>query len=155
LVDTGCGALFGPKCGKVPTILAELGVAPAAISTLFMTHLHGDHCGGALDQGRIVYPNARVILHPNKIAHWQVKDTPAGRFLITYADQIAAITDETPNGLSPRFLPSHTPGPMGLRMGSNLALVGDIFHSAPLELADPNILPALTPIPSAPAAKWP
>lgn len=110
---------------------------------------------GALDQGRIVYPNARVILHPNKIAHWQVKDTPAGCFLITYADQIAAITDETPNGLSPRFLPSHTPGPMGLRMGSNLALVGDIFHSAPLELADPNILPALTPIPSAPAAKWP
>lgn len=139
LVDTGCGALFGPKCGKVPSLLAELGVSLDAISTLFLTHLHGDHCGGALDQGRIVYPKARVILHPDEIAHWQGKDAPAGRFLIAYADQIAAIYDETPSGLTPWPLPGHTPGHMGLRVGSNLALVGDIFHSAPLQLTDPDI----------------
>lgn len=141
LVDTGCGALFDPKCGHVPKLLAELGVAPDAITTLFMTHLHGDHCGGALDQGRVVYPKARVILHGDEITFWQGKDAPAGRFLNAYADQIAAITDETPiaNGLNPWFLPGHTPGHMGLRIGSEMALVGDIFHSAPLQLADPDI----------------
>lgn len=141
LVDTGCGALFGPKCGKLPALLAELGVTPDAISTLFMTHLHGDHCGGALDQGRVVYPNARVILHADEITFWQGKDAPAGRFLIAYADQIASIADETPiaKGLTPWFLLGHTPGHMGLRVGSAIALVGDIFHSAPLQLADPDI----------------
>lgn len=141
LVDTGCGALFGPNCGKVPMLLAELGVHPDAISTLFMTHLHSDHCGGALDQGRIVYPNARVLVHTNEITHWQGKDAPAGRFLIAYADQIATICDATPiaNGLTPWLLPGHTPGHMGLCVGAGLVLVGDIFHSAPLQLADPDI----------------
>ncbi len=141
LVDTGCGALFGPKCGKVPSLLAEIGVSPNAITTLFMTHLHGDHCGGALDQGGLVYPKARVLVHADEITYWQGKDAPAGRFLIAYADQIDAISAETPvaQGLSPWFLPGHTPGHMGLRVGSKLALVGDIFHSAPLQLADPDI----------------
>lgn len=141
LVDTGCGALFGPKCGKLPVLLAELGIAPEAITTLFMTHLHGDHCGGALDQGRIVFPRARVLVHGDEIDFWQGKDAPAGRFLIAYADQITAITDQTPiaHNLTPWFLPGHTPGHMGLRIGSRMALVGDIFHSAPLQLADPEI----------------
>jgi glyoxylase-like metal-dependent hydrolase (beta-lactamase superfamily II) len=141
LVDTGCGALFGPNCGKVPSLLSELDVSPDAITTLFMTHLHGDHCGGALDQGRIVYPKARVMLHKDEIGYWQGKDAPAGCFLITYGDQITALAEETPfaQGLTPWFLPGHTPGHMGLRVGSKLALVGDIFHSAPLQLADPDI----------------
>lgn len=141
LVDTGCGTLFGPNCGKVPLLLAELGVYPDAISTVFTTHLHSDHCGGALDHGRTVYSNARVLLHMNEITHWQGKDAPAGRFLIAYADQIAAVCDETPiaDGLIPWLLPGHTPGHMGLRVGAGLVLVGDIFHSAPLQLADPDI----------------
>lgn len=141
LVDTGCGALFGPKCGKLPALLTELGLRPDAISTLFMTHLHGDHCGGALDQGRIVYPNARVLVHADEMAHWRGKDAPAGRFLFAYADQIAPVSQETPiaQNLTPWFLPGHTPGHMGLRVGAGLVLVGDIFHSAPLQLADPDI----------------
>lgn len=76
LVDTGIGDHFSHKqrdiyaIDRTPGIgrsLADLGLAPEAIDTVIITHLHFDHAGGAtrrLADGRLVptFPNARYVV---------------------------------------------------------------------------------------------
>lgn len=75
LVDTGNGSKMPPKEQSIfelqpgnPLIenLNALGVAPEAITTVLLTHLHMDHCGGAshLEGGVPVasFPNARYVV---------------------------------------------------------------------------------------------
>jgi glyoxylase-like metal-dependent hydrolase (beta-lactamase superfamily II) len=141
LVDTGCGTLFGDKGGQLPARLAALGVAPADIGRLVFTHLHGDHCGGALADGAPVFPNARVMMHPAEQAHWQDRDAPAARVLAAYAERLHVVTDgqAVADGVTVWELPGHTPGHIGLRIGTGLVIVGDIFHAAALQLPDPDV----------------
>jgi len=141
LVDTGCGTLFGDKGGQLPARLAALGVAPADIDTVVFTHLHGDHCGGALADGAPVFPKARVMLHPAEQAHWQDRDAPAARVIAAYADRLQLVADgqAIADGVTVWDLPGHTPGHIGLRIGAGLVIVGDIFHSAALQLPDPEV----------------
>jgi glyoxylase-like metal-dependent hydrolase (beta-lactamase superfamily II) len=141
LVDTGCGILFGDKGGQLPARLSALGIAPTDIGTLVFTHLHGDHCGGALLDGAPVFPKARVMLHPAEHAYLQERDAPAARVIAAYADRIQMVSDG--QGVAPSVtawaLPGHTPGHIGLRIGAGLVIVGDIFHSAALQLPDPEV----------------
>ncbi|MDD9709347.1 MBL fold metallo-hydrolase [Seohaeicola sp. SP36] len=141
LVDTGCGTLFGPAGGQLPARLAALDVAPADIGTLVFTHLHGDHCGGALLDGVPVYPHARVVMHPAEHAHWQDRDAPAARVIAAYADRIQTATggQEVAPSVTVWDLPGHTPGHIGLRIGTGVVIVGDIFHSSALQLPDPEV----------------
>ena len=55
----------------VPLLLAalgELGIAPADVDYVFLTHVHLDHAGGA---GALLaqLPNARAVLHPRGAPH--------------------------------------------------------------------------------------
>ena len=73
LVETGAGGKWTDKeagmyefarqpSGAVRTVehaLAEVGVAPADIAHVVVTHLHFDHAGG-LTRPELVFPNARV-----------------------------------------------------------------------------------------------
>jgi glyoxylase-like metal-dependent hydrolase (beta-lactamase superfamily II) len=64
IVDTGPNT-------AVPLIvaaLAELGVEPAAVDYLFLTHVHLDHAGGAGALLRAL-PNATVVVHPRGAPH--------------------------------------------------------------------------------------
>jgi len=142
MVDTGCGALFGPAGGRVAGLLQQLNIAPADVSRLIFTHLHGDHCGGALNGDALVFPNAQVILHADEAAHWAGTDTPGGR-LLAMASDIVHVTDGTDlgDGLRVWALPGHTPGHMGVRM-DGLALVADVVHSEAVQLPDPRNCPS-------------
>ncbi len=48
--------------------LEELGIAPAAVDYVFLTHVHLDHAGGA---GALMQalPNARAVIHPRGAPH--------------------------------------------------------------------------------------
>ncbi|HTU67236.1 MAG TPA: MBL fold metallo-hydrolase [Steroidobacteraceae bacterium] len=64
IVDTGPNT-------AVPLILAaltELGVAPAAVDYVFLTHVHLDHAGGAGALMRAL-PNATAVVHPRGAPH--------------------------------------------------------------------------------------
>ena len=56
LVDTGMGA----PDSRLLSGLASLGVTPADIKYLYLTHFHGDHIGGMMKGDSIVFPNAEV-----------------------------------------------------------------------------------------------
>jgi glyoxylase-like metal-dependent hydrolase (beta-lactamase superfamily II) len=68
LIDTGLGAQPGPAgvvefVGKISQNLRLAGVAPDAIDTIILSHMHSDHVGGILDaQGQFAFPNARYVL---------------------------------------------------------------------------------------------
>lgn len=63
-VDTG-------TTHSVPLLLAalaQLGLAPADVDYVFLTHVHLDHAGGA-GQLMQALPNARAVLHPRGAPH--------------------------------------------------------------------------------------
>jgi glyoxylase-like metal-dependent hydrolase (beta-lactamase superfamily II) len=138
LVDTGCGAEFGDAGGAMRAHLAAVGIVHTDVSRVIFTHLHSDHCGGALDGDALVFPNAEIVLHHKEAAFWQGKDAPGGR-LLARAPNITTVEDDADigDGIQIWALPGHTPGHIGLRIG-NLALVGDIVHSEALQLPDPR-----------------
>lgn len=141
LVDAGCGTAFGEKAGFLCDRLAALGVQPDSISRLIFTHLHTDHCGGALQDGAAVFPHAQVFVHASELAHWTNTPHLAAEVLTVYRDRIVHVSDghEIAAGLTVWDLPGHTPGHFGLRVGSTLVLMGDILHSEALQLGDPRL----------------
>ncbi|MCG3267609.1 MBL fold metallo-hydrolase [Yoonia sp. I 8.24] len=138
LVDTGCGAAFGDDAGALPAQLVALNIAAADVTRIIFTHLHSDHCGGAMHGDTLLFPNAKILLHQAEASYWSGKDAPGGR-LLGRASNIITVADdaELDDGLRVWALPGHTPGHMGLRLG-DLALVGDIVHSEALQLPDPT-----------------
>ncbi|MBV9912743.1 MAG: MBL fold metallo-hydrolase [Sinobacteraceae bacterium] len=72
IVQDGRAAFVDPATNNsVPCLLSaleQLGIAPASVDYLFLTHIHLDHAGGA---GLLLrsLPNARVVLHPRGVAH--------------------------------------------------------------------------------------
>jgi len=143
LVDAGCGAAFGDNGGALRDRLAALSVTPADVTRLVFTHLHSDHCGGALDGDTPVFPNASVIMHPAEQAHWADEDAIAAKVIAAYADRITLAENvaEVMPGVSYWHLPGHTPGHCGLRVGQSLALIADAMHSEVLQIGDPRLGP--------------
>lgn len=142
LVDAGCGTRFGPIAGLLPSRMKALGVLPGDVRNLIFTHLHGDHCGGAVMDGKALFPKAQVFVHPADIAEYG-KDGAGGEMLAAYEGRITEIAgdDELPGGLRIWALPGHSPGHVGLKIGEGFALVGDILHSFALQLPDPELCP--------------
>src|SRR6516165_1830740 len=72
IVDGGSAAFVDVGTNSsVPYLLAalnELGIAPAAVEYLLLTHVHLDHAGGAGALMREL-PNARALLHPRGAPH--------------------------------------------------------------------------------------
>ncbi len=58
LVETGTA----PSVPVVAAALSQLGVGPAELATVVVTHIHLDHAGGVGDIARM-YPNAEIVVH--------------------------------------------------------------------------------------------
>jgi glyoxylase-like metal-dependent hydrolase (beta-lactamase superfamily II) len=130
LVDTGLGRyeLFETveRTGELVPQLAEQGVAPDEIGTVFLTHLHVDHIGSNLEFGA-----ARFAMHADAIrAAPQRADRPhiaeavlplidAGRL-----DAIEAGTELAP-GVTTLVLEGHDDGHCGVRLGPEALLIAD------------------------------
>src|SRR5262249_57529422 len=69
----------GPRVGRVRASRRALGVAPAEIETIFLTHLHPDHSNRLVDDaGAAIYPNAEVVLHETEARFWLDRDPSSG-----------------------------------------------------------------------------
>lgn len=60
LIDTGAGNLFGPTLGKLVTNLKASGYKPEQIDEIYITHMHTDHVGSLVANGKLVFPNATL-----------------------------------------------------------------------------------------------
>lgn len=101
LLEAGVGAFFDPEMSSRYGIsaggnlllknLADIGVSPAQIDFVILSHLHFDHAGGIVGafgsdlQGQIVFPNAQFIVSD---AAWQRAFSPHPRDRASYLSQV-------------------------------------------------------------------
>lgn len=143
LVDTGIGGADSPASSWAPVPgtlageLAAVGVTPAEVGTVILTHLHSDHASGAVADGRPVFENARYVLQRAEL------DAARGRMLDEIVHPLKAQLHvvegdaEVTPGVHVRSAPGHTPGHQIVRAGE-VAMTGDlVLH--PAQLADPSI----------------
>ena len=67
LIDTGMGA---KSDGKLVQRLALLGLSPADIDIILITHMHFDHIGGLAVDGQAVYPKAVLKISDLEQEFW-------------------------------------------------------------------------------------
>ena len=153
---TGGGQAGGPKAGMLAKEnLAKAGIDPAKISTIVMTHFHGDHIFGlmAKDTNAQVYPNAEILVPEAEYKFWTdegviAKLDPgraglAKRIQATFPiwknvkqigdgkDAIAGVRSINTNG--------HTPGHTSYAVGSGgLIVSGDVTNIAALFVKNPD-----------------
>ncbi|MGH2679968.1 MAG: MBL fold metallo-hydrolase [Actinomycetota bacterium] len=146
LVDTGIGDFGRPPfdvVGRLDEGLASIGISPEEVQHVVLTHLHGDHAGGAcLPDGSPRFPHARYHVHPEDWTFFGTQRTPedfTGRFAMARLEDLGALDLDASDheilpGLSLRHAPGHTPGHRVVRLeeGANvLLLVGDLLHTPP------------------------
>lgn len=157
LVDTGAGAL-APTTGQLIPNLRALGVTPAQIDLVVLTHGHPDHIGGNLDSaGHVAFPNARWVMGRDEWAFWAAdpamtdSKTPlftaimrrvARTQLPPIQARLTLVDDgaEIAPGIQVVAAPGHTPGQIALRItsqGEQLLWAADTcFHPIHVEHPD-------------------
>lgn len=155
LIDSGCGTAFGPDMGRVRRHLDTLGIAPADIARVLVTHAHIDHVSGLVDpEGKAYFPKAEIVLHQAETGFWldaanEAKAEDKSGFvtartaLAPYGDRIITVADgaEGAPGVTCVHLPGHTPGHSGwlVASGSDQLLVwGDVVHVPGVQFARPE-----------------
>jgi glyoxylase-like metal-dependent hydrolase (beta-lactamase superfamily II) len=156
LIDTGCGETMGPALGQLPKSLRAFGVAPEAIDTILLTHIHPDHAFGLTDaDGRPTYPNAELVVHEDEARFWLDRDVPSGAperlrrniakgqaATAPYRARLRTVRDgEVLPGVDATLLAGHTPGHTGwlIHSGKDTVLVwGDVVHLAAVQVPRPE-----------------
>lgn len=160
LIDSGLGDIdaFGPTAGKLFDRLSAAGIEPGAITDLALTHLHGDHFGGALamHERGLLRADLRVHVSRVELDFWSGDTTAAFRdyrpgvemgagmtemargFLSVFGDRIEAFEDgaEVIPGLRATLTPGHTPGHAIYRLesgGERFIFIGDAVNAAQFE----------------------
>jgi glyoxylase-like metal-dependent hydrolase (beta-lactamase superfamily II) len=159
LIDTGAGTFFEPTVGKLVTNLKASGYRPDQVDEIYITHMHSDHIGGLIEDGKMTFPNAVVRAAQSESDYWlskakmaaapaEAKDSfanaqkalgpyvAAGRFKPFSGDV------ELVPGIRAVATPGHTPGHTLYILESGdekLLLWGDLMHAAAAQFPDPSV----------------
>ncbi|MEM8872800.1 MAG: MBL fold metallo-hydrolase [Planctomycetota bacterium] len=159
LVDAGCGTAFGADTGKLVERLGALGIDPAGLTGLLVTHIHPDHVGGLLGDYGKAFGEVPVLMLEEEPAFWGgdadlsqnllPEEAKAGfkqnmavaTQAIAGRTEIVKATAELAPGVRVLPLPGHTPGHCGLILSSGdekLLYVTDLLHFPAVQMAHPT-----------------
>jgi glyoxylase-like metal-dependent hydrolase (beta-lactamase superfamily II) len=159
LIDTGAGTSMGSDLGKLAARIKAAGYTPEQIDEVYITHMHPDHIGGLVADGKAVFPNATVRAGKADADFWlskaQEEKAPAdGREGFENAQKvlgpyikaghfkpIAADAELVP-GIRSISLNGHTPGHTGYAVeskGQKLLVWGDTLHVQTVQFAHPEV----------------
>lgn len=160
LIDAGAADLFGPTLGRlVPSLLAA-GYRPEQVDEIYITHMHGDHIGGLVADGKRVFPNALVRADRRDAAYYldeeKLKDKSGDDLesmqaaLDCLGPYIRAGRFSTFDGATQlipgiRSMPAygHTPGHtiyVVESKGQTLLVWGDLMHVAAVQFGAPSVI---------------
>ena len=159
LIDTGSGSLMGPTAGNLLTNLKAAGYRPEQIDEVYLTHMHPDHAGGLMAEGKLAFPNAVLRANQREADFWlnqaNLEKSPAAMkdffkgAMASVNPYIAAgkfksfdgDTQLVP-GIAVIAAPGHTPGHSIYLIesrGQKLELWGDLVHVAAVQFSDPAV----------------
>lgn len=157
LVDTGVGTAWGPGFGHARPAMEAKGFTPESITCVLLTHIHGDHAYGLLnDDGTAFFPNADILVPHADLAFFgnaalreTVPEARRGGFIVAdkmqqaYGSRIHSLSaGPILKGIEAVPLPGHTPGQMGYRLHGDecdMLILADALHISELQLADPKL----------------
>lgn len=162
LVDTGKELVMidsgnGGSIGQTVANLKAAGYAPEQVGTVLLTHLHGDHVGGMIADGKPTFPKARVFVAKREAEFWidpEREKTDArkdgmkkARESLAPYEQAGRLTRydgarELLPGIAAVPAYGHTPGHTAYMLesrGKKLLVWGDIMHVQQLQLPNPNV----------------
>lgn len=143
LFDTGMGA----PDSRLLSGLASLGVTPADIKYLYLTHFHGDHIGGMMKGDSIVFPNAEVYASKVEYDAWlkmsSERNAQVVKTMNAYKDRLHLFEfgETLPGNVVTMNAEGHTPGHTVYQAGK-LLVIADLIHGAALQLEHPEICAA-------------
>ena len=150
LFDTGNG---GENAGLYAG-LDSLGMNPADVDYLYITHFHGDHIGGMMAGDSAVFTNAQVYVPKAEYDAWIAmpddRKAQAVRTMDAYRDRLHLVdcglellADSEvvlTGGVVPYYAPGHTPGHTVYYIKSaGLLVAGDLMHGAAIQMLRPDI----------------
>lgn len=159
LIDAGTGDLMGPALGKLVANIEASGYKAAEVDDVILTHIHADHSGGLVINGKRVFENAILHVNQREADFWLKADAKAkadktlgpqiaqaeksvgpyveaGKFQ-TFADNAAPIP-----GFGSVLHAGHTAGHSGIILeskGEKIIFWGDIAHGDALQFDHPDI----------------
>lgn len=121
-------------------------IDPQSISSVFLTHMHGDHISGLLQNDSAVFP---VPVYTAKIEsdYWQSEETPNSKsqkeVAHAYGDRYKTynFSDSIVSGVLALNAAGHTPGHTAFLIGKGkqkLLIAGDFLHAASLQFPHPT-----------------
>jgi glyoxylase-like metal-dependent hydrolase (beta-lactamase superfamily II) len=159
LIDTGAGALFGPTLGNLRANLQAAGYKPEQVDAVLITHMHGDHVGGLIADGKLAFPNATIHAGQEDADFWLSKanlDKASAEMKGFFQGAMASMnpyveagkfkplkgsTDLLP-GIKAMPAHGHTPGHnvyVVESKGQKLVLWGDLMHVAAVQFVEPQV----------------
>jgi len=154
LFDTGFGALGRDKgAGNLRAHLALAGYAPEDVDIVAFTHMHPDHIGGLVEDGKPAFPNARLMIGRREFDAWRSgASIPPQRkenrdlflkLIAPFADQFTYLEDGDPvtSGVTAMVAFGHSLGHMmyHLESADKRALVwGDVANHYVYSVAHPD-----------------
>lgn len=154
LIDAGAGTRSYDGLGLLPDNLRRIGIAPASIDAVLLTHLHSDHMHGLVDaDGNANFPNAELVLHEEEAGFWLDKE-PTGNARVDrslplverntrpYRERLKVIrSGEVFPGVSAHLSKGHTPGHTMWRIASGrdqAIMWGDTIHFETIQIPRPD-----------------
>lgn len=150
LFDSGNGVGRRPNAGALLARLAEAGYSADQIDVVVLTHMHPDHIGGLMEDGKPAFPNARYVTGQVEYDFWSadsMKEHRVGKLVqsnvVPLAGKMNFIGDEASvtSGITAVGSFGHTPGHMAYHIeseGKRLLLIGDACNHYVLSMQKPN-----------------
>jgi glyoxylase-like metal-dependent hydrolase (beta-lactamase superfamily II) len=154
LFDSGNGARRRPNAGRLRELLDSAGFTPEQVDIVALTHFHGDHIGGLMEDGSPAFPNATYVIGDKEYDYWSdedllLDDKMVGRAqlvqnnVVPFAPKTRFIKggDAVVSGIEAVASHGHTPGHTSYHLesqGKRLLVLGDVCNHYVVSLQRPD-----------------
>jgi glyoxylase-like metal-dependent hydrolase (beta-lactamase superfamily II) len=149
LVNTGTDLILfdtGLSAEGTTAALAAAGISPDQITTVVLTHMHGDHIGGLMqaDGTTPTFAKARYVTGALEHNHWSAAGNEGFDKLVKPFNAQMTMLDEggtVAPGITATLAPGHTPGHMIYHLesaGAQLVITADTANHYVFSLAHPE-----------------